>query len=250
MTRISSVWPWVAPFGAFMLFLGFVDGTWPEQHYVLYPVKCLLVAGIIAWFWRELPSLKPVAPLASVVVGIAGVVLWVGLAGVADGANAVLEDGWNRVVSQAGLSSWQLAPEVVRAEGRDPFQIYPAAEAWVLFVLRVAGIALVVPIMEELFWRGFLMRWLIREDFEAVPLGTYRPFSFWATTVLFASVHGSEWLLGLVVGTMYGAWFVRTKSLGNIMVAHGVTNLLLALYCLCSGDWHFLSTGHAVTLPK
>lgn len=51
-----------------------------------------------------------------------------------------------------------------------------------------------------------------------------------------------EWPLALVVGTIYGAWFVRTKSLGSIMVAHGTTNFLLALYCLFSGDWHFLAS--------
>jgi CAAX prenyl protease-like protein len=96
--------------------------------------------------------------------------------------------------------------------------------------------------MEELFWRGFLMRWLIREDFTAVPIGTYQPFSFYATTALFAMEHGAEWPQAVVVGLIYGAWFVRTRKLGDVMVAHGVTNLLLALYCLGSNDWHFLST--------
>lgn len=240
----------VAPFGAFMLFLGLIDGWLPEQHYLLYPAKSLLVAGVIAWYWRELPPLKPVAPVASIAVGVLGVALWVGLDGIAYHVNALVVEGWNRTAALVGMSSWQSTPEPLPPPGRDPFQLYPAGEAWALFAPRLAGIALVVPVMEELFWRGFLMRWLIREDFESVPLGTYRPFSFWATTVLFASVHGAEWLLGLVVGTIYGAWFVRTKSLGSIMVAHGTTNFLLALYCLGSGDWHFLSSGHAPELPK
>jgi membrane protease YdiL (CAAX protease family) len=47
--------------------------------------------------------------------------------------------------------------------------------------------------------------------------------------------------LGVVVGVLYGAWFVRTKRLGDIMLAHGTTNLLLAFYCLFIDDWHFLS---------
>jgi membrane protease YdiL (CAAX protease family) len=74
-----------------------------------------------------------------------------------------------------------------------------------------------------------------------VPLGTYRPLSFWATTACFALAHGPEWPLAVVVGVIYGAWFVRTKSLGSVMLAHGVTNFLLTIYCLLSNDWHFLS---------
>ncbi len=109
-----------------------------------------------------------------------------------------------------------------------------------LFAFRLAGITICVPIMEELFWRGFLMRWLIQEDFTSVPLGAYQPFSFWVTTACFAMVHGSEWLLAVGVGILYGAWFIRTKSLGSVMLAHGSTNLLLALYCLITNDWHFL----------
>jgi CAAX prenyl protease-like protein len=160
--------------------------------------------------------LTPAAPFLSIWVGIVGVVLWVGL-----------------------------DPVLVRYDqpliGRNPFQLYPASEAWVLFGFRLAGISLCVPVMEELFWRGFLMRWLIKEDFTSVPLGTYQPLSFWATTACFATVHGAEWPLAVVVGLIYGIWFVRTKSLGNVMMAHGVTNLLLALYCLITNDWHFLS---------
>jgi uncharacterized protein len=211
----SQIMPFVAPFFVFAVFLS-VQGFFPDQHYVLYPVVTVLVAGVLAYYWRRLPSLKPAAPLVSVVVGVVGVVLWVGL-----------------------------DPFLVHYDqpliGRNPFALYPAGEAWVLFGFRLAGIAICVPIMEELFWRGFLMRYLIKEDFTTVPLGTYQPLSFWATTACFASVHGSEWPLAVIVGVLYGCWFLRTKSLGNIMVAHGVTNLLLALYCLKTNDWHFLS---------
>jgi len=152
---------------------------------------------------------------------------------------------WNQVVGAVGWTSGAVKMDSQHAPGLDPFTLYPAAGAWALFACRAAGIALMVPVMEELFWRGFLMRWLIRDDFTTVPLGTYQPLSFWVTTFFFASVHGVEWPQGLVVGVIYGAWFVRTKSLGSIMLAHGVTNLLLAFYCLATGQWHFLAT-----LPK
>ena len=214
MTK-STAWPFVAPFFLFMIFLC-GESYFPAQHYVLYPVKTVVVAAVLAWYWRWLPPLLVRAPIRSVAVGVAGVVLWIGL-----------------------------DPLLVHYDqplvGRNPFQLYPAGAAWGLFGFRVAGAALCVPVMEELFWRGFLMRWLISEDFTSIPLGTYRPFSFWTTTALVATVHGPEWPLGLVVGMLYGAWFVRTKTLGDVMLAHGVTNLLLALYCLITNDWHFLS---------
>jgi CAAX prenyl protease-like protein len=207
--------PYAAPFFLFMVFLS-IQGFFPDQHYVLYPIVTVVVAGVLAYYWRQLPSLAPAAPVTSVMVGIISVVLWI-----------------------------KLDPILVHYDqpliGRNPFELYPAGEAWLLYGFRVAGIAICVPIMEELFWRGFLMRWLIKEDFTSVPLGTYRPFSFWATTACFALVHGPEWPLAVVVGVIYGAWFLRTKSLGSIMLAHGVTNLLLAFYCLWANDWHFLS---------
>jgi hypothetical protein len=211
----SPAWPFVAPFFLFMLFL-VGEGWFPDQHYVIYPLKTVAVGAVILWYWRSLPSLRPASPGLSVLVGVLGVVLWIGL------------DPWLVRYDQPLI-------------GRNPFALYPVGEAWFLFGFRVLGIAMVVPITEELFWRGFLMRWLIREDFTTVPLGTYQGLSFWITTGFFAAEHGAEWTLGLVVGVIYGAWFVRTKSLGSVMLAHGVTNLLLALYCLVWNDWHFLS---------
>ena len=248
MTK-SHALPFVAPLFLFMGFLS-VEGFFPDQHYVLYPIITLLVAAVLAWFWRSLPSLTPSAPIISVGVGIVGVVLWVGLDPLAMRLDAGLEQLFNSAVSLLGLDSCRMQVDPQDPVGRNPFLLYPPVWAWLLFGFRVLGIALCVPIMEELFWRGFLMRWLIEEDFTSVPLGTYQPFSFWITTAFFAAVHGAEWPLAALVGVLYGAWFVRTKSLGSIMLAHGVTNLLLAFYCLVTSDWHFLSTVAKPTVLK
>jgi len=207
--------PFVAPLLLFMLFL--MGESWcPEQHYLLYVPKTLCVGAVILWYWRSLPTLVPKAAILSVLVGVVGVILWVKL------------DPWLVHYDQPLI-------------GRNPFQLYSATEAWSLFAVRLFGIAVVVPITEELFWRGFLMRWLIKEDFTSVPIGTYTPLSFYVTTAFFAVEHGPEWPLGAIVGLVYGVWFIRTKSLGSVMLAHGVTNLLLAFYCLQTNDWHFLS---------
>jgi membrane protease YdiL (CAAX protease family) len=236
----SQAWPFVTPLLLFMVFLS-VESFFPNQHYALYPIKTLLVVAILAWYWRALPPLTPTAPMLSVAVGIIGIILWIGLDPWAMRLNVLLEELFNRAVSSLGLDSWCLSLDTVHPIGRNPFALYPPIYAWTLFAFRLLGISLVVPVMEELFWRGFLMRWLIRDDFASVPLGTYQPVSFCVTTACFASVHGPEWPLAVVVGIIYGIWFVRTKGLGNVMLAHGVTNLLLALYCLITNDWHFLS---------
>jgi CAAX prenyl protease-like protein len=109
----------------------------------------------------------------------------------------------------------------------------------VVLTLRVIRAALLVPVVEELFWRGWLMRWLIEPDFERVKLGAYTPMAFWATAALFAAEHGPYWEVGLAAGVIYNWWMIRTKSIGDLILAHGITNALLAGYVLMTGKWEF-----------
>ncbi len=74
-------------------------------------------------------------------------------------------------------------------------QMQPAVLA-----LRAVRAIIIVPIVEELFWRGWLMRWIINPDFEKIPLGAYTPLAFWTVAILFASEHGSYWDVGLLTG--------------------------------------------------
>ena len=103
-------------------------------------------------------------------------------------------------------------------------------------VVRVLSSAILVPMLEELFWRGWLMRWLISKDFEKVPLGTYAASAFWIVAFLFASEHGPYWEVGLAAGIVYNWWLVRTRNLADCMLAHGVTNGALAAYVLAAGE--------------
>jgi len=105
--------------------------------------------------------------------------------------------------------------------------------------LRVLESTVLVPIVEELFWRGWLMRWLIRSDFQSVQPGRYTPFSFWAVAVLFAFEHGPYWEVGLIAGVAYNWWMVRTRSLADCILAHAVTNALLAAYVLLFHQWQY-----------
>jgi CAAX prenyl protease-like protein len=122
-----------------------------------------------------------------------------------------------------------------------PLNSHPdRAGAPALFLLfRVSGAVLLVPIVEELFWRAWLMRWLIKPEFQKVPLGTYAAQAFWLSAALFASEHGAYWEVGLAAGVIYNWWMVRTRSLADCILAHAVTNGTLAAYVLLTGRWEY-----------
>ncbi len=105
--------------------------------------------------------------------------------------------------------------------------------------LRAFRAVIIVPVIEELFWRGWLMRWLIAPDFESIPLGTWSAQAFWIVAVLFASEHGAFWDVGLAAGVLYNWWMLRTRSLGDLIVAHAVTNACLSAYVAWSGRWEY-----------
>lgn len=108
-----------------------------------------------------------------------------------------------------------------------------------LIICHFAGSALVVPVAEELFWRGWLMRWLLHHDFERVKPGTYSPLAFWVVAILFAIEHGSYWEVGLAAGIIYNCWMIRTGNLADCIVAHAATNTVLSIYVVTGGRWQY-----------
>ncbi|MBS1241930.1 MAG: prenyl protease-related protein [Gemmatimonadetes bacterium] len=110
----------------------------------------------------------------------------------------------------------------------------------VALALRFARAALLVPVVEELFWRGWLPRWIVDpEDIRRVPMGTFTTVAFWISAVLFASEHGSWWEVGLAAGVLYNWWMRRTRSLGDCILAHAVTNACLSAWVVAGGRWEY-----------
>ncbi|MDD5262598.1 MAG: CAAX prenyl protease-related protein [Methylacidiphilales bacterium] len=214
MNRITShpAFPFVSPFAVFLAFLS-IEGWHEAAIYLVYPIKTLAVFMLLLYLWRRFPTICFPNAWQSVGIGVVVFVLWVG-------AGPFLALGELKAVFK-------------------PFLFEDQNVAWGLVIVRIFGASLVVPVMEELFWRGFLMRYLIQDRFEEIELGTYRPFSFWATTCCFAAVHGPFAPVAFITGIVYGFWFVKTRSLGNVMLAHGVTNLLLGIYVVHTGKWFF-----------
>jgi len=224
--------PYILPFFAYLLimfpsafghFAG-VDWTalWKTYQPLLYPLKTVL-AAVLLWAlwpyysrisWRRLP--------VGAAVGVVGTFLWIG-------------------------SEW-LCQRIGLAPGPDPSKLYNPdqmlASGWPLVTylcLRVVGPSLVVPVMEELFFRDFVQRTLVRINFQEVPIGTFTWTSLLGMSVLFGINHGFEFFIpGVLYGLLMGVLLIRTKSLGACIVAHGVTNWTLYLYVIYTGNWQFM----------
>jgi CAAX prenyl protease-like protein len=121
----------------------------------------------------------------------------------------------------------------------------PASKGDPVFLFfRIAVSVVAVPVLEELFWRGWLMRWIAvadhhRQDFTSVALGTYMPAAFWTVAILFAVEHGPFWDVGLLTGIIYNWWMIRTRNLWDCILMHAVTNGALAAYVVLGGHWQY-----------
>ncbi len=186
------------------------------------PVRFLISMGTILVVSREPLRGRPSAPFLSILLGLAVFVLWIG--------PDQIYPAWRATFLFNN-------PIVGHPAGNTP----PASKNDPVFLLfRIAISVIAVPILEELFWRGWLMRWLINEkDFRRVPLGRYAPAAFLITAVLFAAEHGSFWDVGLLTGFVYNWWMVRTRNLWDCIVAHAVTNAALAAWVVVAGQWQY-----------
>jgi len=203
------------------------------EHWV-YPLQTVLCAVVLVLFRRHY-VFKPWRGLGlALVLGIAGIALWI--------APALLREQW---VAQGVTPAawWKWLGLVERVKGFDPM-IAQHSPLWFGVVLgfRFARMALVVPLVEELFWRGFLMRYLLAEDgrFEKIPFGTHAWKVFWLVTAAVMLIHSPEdWPGAFVWGSLVYFLAVRTKSLGACVFMHAVGNLALGLYVMQTQQWGF-----------
>jgi uncharacterized protein len=186
----------------------------------LFPVRFTIVLALILIFSRPYLNFRPSYPVAGVLMGLGVFVIWV--------APDILfgyRNTWLFNNSLTGSANSSLPPDL---KTNVPF-----------IVLRCVSSFGLVPILEELFWRGWMMRWLIDKEFLKVPLGAYMPSAFWIVAALFASEHGPYWEVGLIAGIAYNWWIIRTKNLADCILAHAVTNAVLAAYVLVTDQWQY-----------
>jgi CAAX prenyl protease-like protein len=183
----------------------------------MHPMRLLVVGAMLVVWSRPYLRLRPAAAFNSALLGAAVFAIWIG---------PDLLFGYRH--------HWLFENALMgKAETSIPAGLQNHAA---FLTARTLACVVLVPILEELFWRGWLMRWLIDKRFLSVPLGAYVPGAFWLTVLLFSSEHGPYWEVGLAAGAIYGWWMVRTRSLADCILAHAVTNGLLSAYALLAGQ--------------
>lgn len=209
----------IAPFALFIAFIA-VQSLLPLDEAAqrwMTVARGVAAAVVLGFFWRDYVELRELrAPaldyVLAVLVGLAVFAIWI-----------TFDSGW-AVMGEPGRGFVPLD-----AAGRVD---------WLLVALRLFGLALVVPVMEELFWRSFLMRWIDARDFLGLDPRRASRTAFALSCGLFALEH-AQWLAGLLAGAAYGWLYIRTSRLWIPITAHAITNATLGLWILATGNWRF-----------
>lgn len=221
----------VIPFAVFLV-LTSLQGTLGESsRYWLYLAKTLIGAWMLWVVWDLVKECRWAWSWEAVVVGVAVFGLWVGL----DGRYPSLGD---------------LLAKVGMGKGDDPGNLpqpwNPHAPfgsgsllAWMFIGVRILGSSLVVPPLEETFYRSFVYRYVANPKWEELPLNHWNPKAFFLTSGMFGLVHPEQWLSGILCGMAYQGLVLRKNRLGDAMTAHAITNALLGGWVVWKSAWHF-----------
>jgi CAAX prenyl protease-like protein len=211
------------PMAVFVVLLGVTGGghgpdsvSWLSYPaYWTYPAQTVVCGALLWWFWSDYQFRAPGKVWFALLIGVVVCALW--------------------------ISPQQFFGFEPRRIGFDPdvFAAQPGLY-WGTVVFRFLRLVVVVPLVEEVFWRGFLLRYLINERFTTIAIGTFSWLSFLVVTLAFGFAHSrADWVAALVCGALYNLVACRTRSLASCVVAHATTNLLLGLWIMQTRQWGF-----------
>ncbi len=212
--------PYAVPFAVFMLLLALMPRL-PISPVASLALGAIIAGGSLIGLSRSVLDFRPAMPWWSIALGVAVFFLWIGPDSLIPGWRS----HWLFQNSLTGAAKSSLSSDSLS----DP----------AVLALRVLRAVLIVPIVEELFWRGWLMRWIEKPDFLSVPLGSYDARSFWLVAALFAMEHGPYWDVGFATGAVYNWWMTRTKRLSDLILMHFITNACLCAYVIKAGRWEY-----------
>lgn len=199
-----------------------------EHYAIVYTAKISITIASMLFVlpgYRQFPF--RVSPLA-ISVGVVGVVLWIALC------------QWrfeHKLLAPLGLG-WLVDPG--ERPAFNPLEVLAATPLWAYIFLgiRFVGLTLVVPVMEEFFLRGFLMRFVQQDRWWEIPFGTVTRTAVILGTAVPMLTHPRSELLAVVVWFSLVTWLMtRTRNIWDCVAAHAVTNFLLGVYVVTQHQW-------------
>jgi exosortase E/protease (VPEID-CTERM system) len=205
----DSTSPYLAPFLS-LLAVAMVTGAISAGFDWWYPAKLMILAIVLWTFRRCYASLNWQASWAGVACGVTAFVIWIAL-----------------------------LPEVPSDKAAWPAALQSVGSVWAAAWLatRTVGYVIAVPLAEELAFRGYLTRRFWLPDVNGAQVGTFAWSAFLLSSAIFGAFHGQLWLAGTLVGMLYALALYRRRSLGDAVLAHAVTNGLIAIYVFTTGHW-------------
>ncbi len=226
----------VAPFFIFLVLTTAQGKIGVHSAYWLYLVKTILGGWMLWALRRDLAEMRWAMSWEAVLTGVAVFLIWVGL----DPYYPSLSALQGALFSGGGAEAGQAAAASEQAQQWNPIAAFGQSPllAGLFIGVRLIGSSLVVPPLEEVFYRSFLYRWIATPNFLSVRLGEWRLGPFLITSLIFGLAH-YQWLAGILCGLAYQGLVCRKNRLGDAMTAHAITNFLLGAWVLYNGDWHF-----------
>src|ERR1044071_1503123 len=214
--RASPVHARVLPYVIILVLTLIQDCFAGPPRYWIYLLKMLVGAWCLCEVRALVPEMRWAFSWEAIIFGVLVCLIWVGLDPYYGKVQSLVKAPWN------------------------PFNNFGqnSTLGWLFAVVRIVGSALIVPPIEEVFYRSFLYRYLVRKEFTTLPMATVNFLSLLATAVIFGFSH-YQWLAGVICGLAYQWLVIRKNRLGDAITAHAITNFLLGLWVVWKGAWHF-----------
>lgn len=200
----------------------------PYSYYpAMYTAKVVLTAIAVAAVLPVYAKFNWRVGWLSLAVGAVGAVVWIGL------CKLQLEQ---RLLEPLGLGGILGLGE---RSAFNPFEQFPGrpAAVWGYLAVRMLGLAALVPVVEEFFLRAFVMRYVMARNWWRVPFGEVDATAVVVGTAVPMLMHPAELFAAAAWFSMVTWLMVRTRRIGDCIAAHAVTNFLLGVYVILSGDW-------------
>jgi len=198
------------------LFAGIASPWWIAQpEYWIIPLQTVVCGWLFFIYWKDFQFSPPKALPETLGIGVLVFIIW--------------------------ISPQAFFGAEPRTEGFQPSLVFasPAVQIGML-IIRFIRLVIIVPLLEEIFWRGFLLRYFVNDAFYKVAVGRTTMAGFWIVAFLFMLAHNqADWAAAFITGALYNLLLLRSRSVMSCVIAHALTNLLLGIYIMRTGQWGF-----------